>query len=125
MRNAAFLLTLLALPSAAQAQSMNAEHFYKRALALKAKGPLAMMSRDLKPLINEARAAGLKARATRLAASAAGKIPRYCPPKGSKRLGHKEFLDGMGRIPLGERVKIDMTEAMTRVLIAKFPCHER
>lgn len=123
MRNAAILLALMAVPGAASAQSMNAELFYKRALALKAKGTIAaMMSRDLKPLIREARAAGLKARAARLKATAAGKKPRYCPPEGSKRLGHKEFLEGMGRIPLAERMKIDMTEAMTRVLIAKFPC---
>ena len=122
MRNAAILFLLTAVPGTAHAQSMNADAFYKKAIALKAKGPFAIMSRDLKPLINEAKAAGLKARATRLAAKAAGRKPRYCPPEGSKRLGHKEFLKGMGAIPLGERVRIDMTEAMTRVLVAKFPC---
>jgi hypothetical protein len=122
MRNAAILLLLTAVPGAAHGQSMNAEAFYKKALVLKAKGPLAFMSRELKPLIKEARAAGLQARATRLAAQAAGRTPRYCPPEGSKRLGHKEFLKGMGAIPFAERVRIDMTEAMTRVLVAKFPC---
>ena len=122
MRHAAILLLLTAVPGAAHAQSMNAEAFYKKAVALKAKGPLAIMSRELKPLIREAKAAGLKARATRLAASAAGRKPRYCPPEGSSRLGHKEFLKEMGAIPLAERMRIDMTEAMTRVLIAKFPC---
>jgi len=122
MRKAAILFLMTAMPGAAQAQSMNADAFYKKAIALKAKGPLALMSRELKPLIKEARAAGLKARAARLAAQAAGRRPRYCPPEGSKRLGHKEFLNEMGAIPLAERVRIDMTEAMTRVLIAKFPC---
>ena len=122
MRHAAILFLLTALPGAANAQSMNAEAFYKKALALKAKGPLAIMSRELKPLVREAKAAGLKARATRLATTAAGRKPRYCPPEGSKRLGHREFLKGMGAIPLAERVRIDMTEAMTRVLVAKFPC---
>jgi hypothetical protein len=122
MRHAAILFLLTAVPGAANAQSMNAEAFYKKALALKAKGPFAIMSRELKPLVKEAKAAGLKARATRLAATAAGRNPRYCPPEGSKRLGHKEFLKGMGAIPFAERVRIDMTEAMTRVLVAKFPC---
>ena len=122
MRHAAILFLLTAVPGAANAQSMNAEAFYKKALALKAKGPLAIMSRELKPLVREAKAAGLKARAARLAAQAAGRTPRYCPPEGSKRLGHKEFLNGMGAIPFAERVRIDMTEAMTRVLVAKFPC---
>ena len=122
MRNAAILFFLTAIPGTAHAQSMNAEAFYKKALALKAKGPLAIMSREVRPLIREAKAAGLKARATRMAAKAAGRKPRYCPPEGSKRLGHKEFLNGMGAIPLAERARIDMTEAMTRVLVAKFPC---
>ena len=115
-------LLLLAGPAAASAQSMNAEAFYKRALALKAKGPLALMSRELKPVVNEAKAAGLKARTMRLAAAAAGRNPRYCPPEGSKRLGTKEFLDGMAAIPAAERARIDMTEAMTRILVRKFPC---
>ena len=117
------VLAAVMSPAAAHAQSMNAELFYKRAMALKAKGPIAaLVSRDLKPLVAEARAAGLKARANRVAASAKGLKPRYCPPNGSKRLGHDEFLDGMGRIPSVERVKIDMLEAMNRVMAMKFPC---
>ncbi len=115
-------LMLLVVPAAAPAQSMNAESFYKRAMALKAKGPLALMSRDLQPMIREAKAAGLKARAARLAAVDAGHKPRYCPPKGSKRLGNEEFLNAMSAIPAAERAAIDMTEAMTRILIRKFPC---
>lgn len=115
-------LLLLAVPAAASAQSMNAEVFFKRAQALKAKGALALMSRDLKPVVNEAKAAGLKARATRLAAVFAGRTPRYCPPHGSKRLGNEEFLDGMAAIPAAERARIDMTEAITRLLVRKHPC---
>lgn len=115
-------LILLAIPSAASAQSMNAETFYKRAMALKAKGAMALMSRDLRPVVNEAKAAGLKARKTRLAAEASGKQPRYCPPKGSKRIGNEEFLDGMAAIPAAERARIDMTEAITRLLVRKHPC---
>lgn len=117
----AIAVAITAVP--AQAQSMNAESFYKKALALKSKGKLAaLVSRDLKLLVGEARAAGLKARANRVAAAAAGKPTRYCPPPGSKRLGHEEFLNGMGRIPARERLKIDMLEAMNRVMAAKFPC---
>ena len=122
MRNAAILFVLMSLPSAAQAQSMNAEVFFKKAQTLKAKGAMALMSRDLRPMIREAKSAGLKARATRLAAVAAGRAPRYCPPKGSKRLGNEEFMAGMAAIPPAERLSIDMTEAMTRILVRKFPC---
>jgi hypothetical protein len=122
MRNAAILFLLTALPGAAQAQSMNAEAFFKKAQTLKARGPLALMSRDLKPMIREAKAAGLKARSIRLAAVAAGHTPRYCPPKGSKRLGNQEFMDGMAAIPPAERLSIDLTEAITRILVRKYPC---
>ena len=123
MRVAGVLLfAAIACPGAAHAQSMNAETFYKKALALKAKGPMALMSRELKPVVNEAKAAGLKARAQRLAAAAAGRNPRYCPPEGSKRLGTEEFMSGMAAIPAAERARIDMTEAMTRILVRKHPC---
>ena len=115
-------MMLFAVPAAASAQSMNAEIFYKKALALKSKGPMALVSRDLKPMVNEAKAAGLKVRAARLAAVAAGNKPRYCPPKGSKRMGHDEFLKAMAGIPALERARIDLTEAMTRIMIRKFPC---
>ncbi len=123
MRNAAILFLLTALPGAAQAQSMNAEAFFKKAQTLKARGPLALMSHDLKPMIREAKAAGLKARSIRLAAVAAGHTPRYCPPKGSKRLGNQEFMDGMAAIPPAERLSIDLTEAITRILVRKYPCN--
>ena len=115
-------LAVLSFPGIASAQSMNAEAFFKKAQALKAKGAMALMSRDLRPMIREAKSAGMKARATRLAAVAAGRTPRYCPPKGSKRLGNEEFMAGMAAIPLAERLRIDLTEAMTRILVRKFPC---
>ena len=53
-------LILIAIPSAASAQSMNAEQFFKKAMALKKKGPMALMSRDLNPIVAEAKAAGLE-----------------------------------------------------------------
>ncbi len=75
-------LVLLTLSGAAAAQSMNADAFYKRAVALKAKGPLALVSGDLKPMMREAKTTGLHVRSTRLATLKAGKQPRYCPPEG-------------------------------------------
>jgi hypothetical protein len=125
MRHARLLILVAAFgfPGAANAQSMNAQEFFKRAQALKAKGAMALLSRDLKPMIREAKSAGMKARATRLAAVAAGRSPRYCPPKGSKRLGNEEFMRGMEAIPLAERMEIDLTEAITRMLVRKYPCN--
>ena len=110
------------LPSIASAQSMNAEAFYQRSLSLKAKGPLAIFSQgDIKMLMTEAQNAGKAARAARLAAAAAGQPPRACPPEKSS-MGADEFMQRLGAIPLAERKRITMTEAMTRITLARFPC---
>jgi len=93
-------LLLLTLSGAASAQSMNADAFYKRAIALKAKGPLALVSGDFKPMMREAKATGLHVRSTRLATVKAGKQPRYCPPGGAKRMGAEDFVAALGRTRL-------------------------
>jgi hypothetical protein len=111
------------VPSAASAQSMNAESFLQRANKLKAKGPLALFSRgEIKLLMEEGKASGDAARSQRLAAVKAGRKPRYCPPEGPQKMDSDEFMTRLAAIPRGERQRINMTEAMTRILIAKFPC---
>jgi len=115
-------LLLLTVPAIASAQSMNADLFYKKAQALKAKGPLALMSKDLKLVMNEGKASATKARETRLAAVKAGQAPRYCPPTGNKGIGTDEYMNGLAQIPAAERARITMTEATTRILARKFPC---
>jgi hypothetical protein len=115
--------SLLALPALASAQNMNAEEFHKSAAALEGKGAMAVFSMGkIKALTAEAKAAGEKARQTRLATIAAGKKPRYCPPDGPQAMGSSEFMTRLSAIPASERVRIDMTEAMTRILEVKFPC---
>ena len=110
------------VPSMASAQSMNAERFYKRSKALIAKGPLALLSRgEINALMTEAGSAGKVARMQRLAAVAAGKPPRACPPEKSS-MNSDEFMQRLAAIPAAERSRITMTEAMTRITIARFPC---
>jgi hypothetical protein len=117
----ASLLTLAASPLAAQ--SMNAEVYHKRAAALIKKGPLAMFSRgEIKALAEEGQKAGLKSREQRLALIKAGGRPRACPPEGKQTMGVEEFMKRLGAIPKAERERIDMTEAMTRISAAKYPC---
>lgn len=114
---AAFLL-----PAAADAQSMNAEAFHQRATALQEKGMLALFSSDVRLLMAEAEAAGKQSRQLQLAAIKAGQKPRYCPPADKPKIGSGEFMTRLSAIPANERARIDMTEAMTRILGAKFPC---
>lgn len=110
------------LPATASAQSMSAEVFFQKAQSLQRKGVRAMFSSDLKKLLKEARAAGETARAQRLAALKNREKPRYCPPAGSQRLGSDEFMQRLGALPRSDRQRIDMTEAMIRIMAVKFPC---
>ena len=113
----------LILAQPALAQSMNAEVFHQRAVALQKKGPLALFSRgEIKALMNEGKASGEKARAARLAAVKAGKTPRYCPPSDVRGMNSDEFMKRLAVIPQAERRKIDMGEAMNRILAARYPC---
>ena len=114
---------LAAMPSVASAQNMNAETFLQRATALKKKGPLALFSGgEIKALMKEGQASGKLAREQRLAAVKAGRQPRYCPPEGPQSMNSDEFMKGLAAIPAAERARINMTEATTRILAARFPC---
>lgn len=110
------------VPAMASAQSMSAEAFFQKAQALPRKGMMAMFSGDVKKLMKEAKAAGETARAQRLATLKAKEKPRYCPPQGSQRMGSDEFMERLGALPRAERIRINMTEAMIRILAIKFPC---
>jgi len=110
------------VPATASAQSMSAEAFFQKAQALQRKGMMAMFSSDVKKLMKEAKAAGETARAQRLASLKAKETPRYCPPSGSQRMGSDEFMERLGALPRAERTRINMTEAMIRIMAVKFPC---
>ena len=113
----------LAVATPAMAQSMNAEVFHKRAQALKKKGARAIFSRgEIKNLMKEVQAAAGASRERRLAAIKAGQPPRYCPTQARGSMGSSELMERLAAIPPAERAQIDMTEAMMRILAAKFPC---
>ena len=114
---------LALLAGAAQAGTVNAEAFHRRVQALMAKGPLALLSSDLKKLKADGKAAGEAAGRQRAAAIKAGKKPRYCPPTEVRGMNSMEFVDRLGRIPAAERKRIDMVEATNRILAEKYPCN--
>jgi len=37
-------------------------------------------------------------------------------------MGSDEFMERLGALPRAERSRINMTEAMVRILAVKFPC---
>ena len=58
----------------------------------------------------------------RRAALAVGQQPRFCPPKGEFSMDDKQFMAGLSAIPAADRARIDMTEAVTRIFVSRFPC---
>jgi hypothetical protein len=116
-------LLLLALPAAAQAQSMNADAFYQRATALQKKGMMALFAGgEIKLLMAEGQAAGKAAKAQWKADKDAGRQTRFCPPPGPAKMRSDEYMKRLGAISQAERMKIDLTEATVRIMAAKFPC---
>lgn len=113
-------LGLLAM--AGSAVAMPVSEFLPRAERLAAKGPAAVFSSDLKPVMAEMKRVGATYRADLEADRAAGRTPRSCPPpKGKNKMSSTEILNYLRSIPAGQR-GIDMTEAFHRYMAKKFPC---
>ncbi|MEO6198314.1 MAG: hypothetical protein ABIO68_00045 [Sphingomicrobium sp.] len=111
------------LAAPAQAQQMNADVFYQRAIKLKNKGPLALFQRkEIRTLVAEVQVAGDIVKARRLAAEKGGGHGAYCPPSAKRDMSSDEFIDRIGAIPSPERKRMTMVEAVTRMLAGKFPC---
>ena len=125
MTPARFAIAAIVLASAASALAAppgSAQNFLDRANRLKAKGPLAFFDADYRRLKAEAYAAGNSLRDDRIAAQKAGKPILYCSPKARAQLGSMEFIDGLEAIPSAERPKLNLKQAMLRVLQKKYPC---
>jgi hypothetical protein len=123
MNSKLFAVLFLLVPGMASAQSMNAEQFHRRATALQHKGAFAIFSAgEIKALMREGQAAGLQAAENRRVAVSAGKPPRFCPTERELKMGNDEFMTRLSAIRASERSRIDMTEAVTRMFAAKFPC---
>lgn len=123
MNKAVLAVVALLLPGAAVAQSMNAEVFYQRATKLQKKGALAIFSgSEIKALMAEGQASGKKAGEQRRADVAAGRKPRFCPPAAKVAMSSDEFMKGLSAISTSDRARIDMTEASTRIMAARYPC---
>ncbi|WP_426693093.1 hypothetical protein ACMC5O_000127 [Sphingomonas sediminicola] len=125
MTPARFAIAAIVLASAASALAAppgSAQNFLDRANRLKAKGPLAFFDADYRRLKSEAYAAGNSLRDDRLAAQKTGKPILYCSPKARAQLGSMEFIDGLEAIPSTERPKLNLKQAMLRVLQKKYPC---
>ena len=108
-------------PAAAAPGDINAHAFYAKALALKKKGPLALLSGDIKPMKAQMTDAGTRVRSENAAAKRAGKA-LYCPPAEKKGAGVDFVLDGLAAIPEAKRRQMSLVTAWREILVAEYPC---
>ena len=116
------MILTLALASSAAANAMPAGEFLTRADALRAKGPLALLSSDYGLLKQAAVEAGGQLRAERLAAVAARRPPSYCPPDGHGSVNSDDLLGIIRALPPAVRARTELKDAMRVLLIRKYPC---
>ena len=116
-----FLAFSVAAPALGAAPG-GAQNFLERAERLKAKGPFAFFDSDYGRLKAEATAVGKAIGDDRIAAERAGRPILYCSPTARAQLGSFEFIRGLEAIPAAERARMDLKQAMIRVLQKKYPC---
>lgn len=121
---AAVVALVIAFGAAAPARAaapIDVATFLAKVAALKAKGPLALMSSDVGLLKREGQAAGEALRTEGRQRAANGQPPLYCPPQGKASIGSNELIAGLQRIPPAQR-GMSLKDGMRRVLIAQYPC---
>src|SRR3954469_22998862 len=123
MRKTIVLILALSLFAPAMAAAPgSAQDFLERANRLKAKGPLPFFDSDYGRLKAEATAVGKSIGDDRIASERAGRPILYCSPQPRAQLGSFEFIDGLQAIAPVERQRMNLKDAMIRVLQKKYPC---
>ena len=117
---AVFLIGFVAAAPAA-AQNMPVSTFLEKADKLRAKGPFALFSSDLRVLKREVESAAIVYRAESKADAAAGKPKDTCPPDKIK-LGSDELLNSFRSIPADLRPRTSVKQAWAAFLKRKYPC---
>jgi hypothetical protein len=121
-KTALFLVLTLAPLAGANAQNMPLNQFLAKAAALEKKGPLALLSGDMKRLKNEVQSSANELRTERLAALAARKRPAFCPPQKPTGVGVSEILGHFRSIPAAQRARMRTKDAWRSLMVKKYPC---
>jgi hypothetical protein len=118
---AVLAVALAAAPlTGAAAQAMPVAEFLSRADALQKKGPLALLSGDVKRLKNEVTASGRQLRQEQKAAQAAGRKPATCIPDKAS-VNSNELLTHFRAIPSAQR-GVSVKAAFASLMRKKYPC---
>lgn len=109
--------------AASPAQAMSVAEFLQKAEALKAKGLLAMGSRDAKLLGAEMRMIGAAYRADLDAAKKSGRAPHSCPPpKGKAKLDARQMIAELRAMPAARQRATSAKAAFYAMMKTRFPC---
>jgi hypothetical protein len=95
-----------------QAGTMSVATFLTKAESLRKKGPLALMSSDLKLVTNQIKADSESIRSERQAAIAAGRPQNHCPPASGVKMTDKDIIEAMQAVPAAERARTSTREAL-------------
>jgi hypothetical protein len=111
----------LMLTTVSAAARMPATLFLQKADSLRARGPFALFSSELKKLQFEAEAAGDELHDEHAKLMAAHQPTPWCAPV-IKYLGARELIVGMHEIPRAELAHMDIKAAMQAVFERHYPC---
>jgi hypothetical protein len=100
---------------------MNVAVVLQKAEALEKKGMAAMFSSDLGLLKREIRSASGSLKSEREAARRAGRPQVYCPPAKAS-LNSNELLASFRTIPVAQRPRTEVKDALRALLARKYPC---
>lgn len=117
----AMLAVAASMASGAAAAHMPAADFLRRADVLRARGPIALFSPDLKRLQKAAEDAGDELHNEHTADITAGRRTDYCSPV-SKYLGPRELVEGLHAIPANQLRQMDIKQAMRAIFQRNYPC---
>lgn len=120
MKKLIMCAALMCLTGTAHA-AMDVATFLQKADALKAKGPLALFSSDLRLLKSEMETAGKQLRSEKQARDKAGLPPRSCPPKDAKPMTADQFLAEMHKLSPADQ-RLPLKDGLLRVAQRRFPC---
>ena len=121
MKKKLLAAALLAIIPLGAANAMDVATFLAKADALQKKGMMALMSSDYKLLKREIETQAGLLRAERLAAERARRKGAYCPPP-KQSLTSNEILAAFRTIPVAQRPRIQVKDALRALMARKYPC---
>ena len=114
-------LALVAVPFAS-ASAMPVSTFLTKADALQKKGAMAVLSKDLRLLMNQIKQDAGDLKTANQAAVAAGKPKAYCTPAGGVKLSNRDILEAMRAVPPAQRAATSTRDALRTYFAKRWPC---